>query len=171
MPVTTAPPAPPGSAPRDRVLSEQVDAVMAAARVLVAVIAASVAQVEREVSLPELRVLVLASTRGSLTCAEVGAELGVHASNATRRVDRLVDAGLLHRRPSPSDRRYVEVTLTERGADLVNRVMTHRRRAVEQVLAAVAPRRRASIAPALAAFAAAGGEVVDGSVWPQGPWT
>ncbi|WP_354263237.1 MarR family transcriptional regulator [Arthrobacter sp. OAP107] len=44
---------------------------------------------------PQLRVLVLIHTRGPQNPGGVAAELGVHASNATRVCDRLVAAELL----------------------------------------------------------------------------
>lgn len=46
-----------------RELARQVDAVMAAARVLVSVVASSVAEVEDRVTLPQLRVLVMLATQ------------------------------------------------------------------------------------------------------------
>lgn len=144
--------------------------MMAAARVLVGVIAQSVAQVEDEVTLPQLRVLVLAATRGPLSSSAVAQALGVHASNASRTVDRLVAAGLLARRESAGDRRYVELTLTPQGRRVVRTVMTSRRRAVERVLTSMPVTRRRALAPVLRAFAAAAGELGelgDDSVWAE----
>src|SRR5690348_8270443 len=99
----------------------QADAVMRAARVLVGVVARSVAEVEHLVSLPQLRVLVLVASRGQLNLGQVAEALGVHPSNATRTVDRLAVAGLLGRAEDPDDRRYLVLELTDAGHDVVQR--------------------------------------------------
>ncbi len=128
---------------------------MAAARVLVGVTAASVAEVEDQVTLPQLRVLVMADTDEPLTLTRVVESLGVHPSNATRTCDRLVVAGLLDRCDNPDDRRQVLLTLTAEGRTLVRQVMRHRRTAIEAVLRRMQPPARRRLADALAEFAAA----------------
>ena len=153
-----------GSAP---VATEEVDAVMSAARVLVGVIAASVAEVDDAVTPPQLRVLVLTASRGPWNMAALAEALQVHASNATRTVDRLVQAGLLLRRESPLDRRNVELTLSRRGQALVRSVMDHRRHALERVLQAMPADRRHQLVPTLLAFADAAGEPASNGMWPD----
>jgi len=90
-------------------LAEEVDAVMRTSRVLVGVIAASVEEVGSTVTVPQLRVLVMAADHAPLTLGAVAEGLGVHPSNATRTCDRLVSAGLLDRRDDPSDRRQLQL--------------------------------------------------------------
>ncbi len=138
--------------------TRQVDAVMAAARVLVAVVARSVAEVEDQVSLPQLRVLVMLATRGPLNLVAVAEALGVHPSNATRAVDRLVVAGFVNRADLPADRRNVSLTLTRQGRALVESVFEHRRAAIEQVVSRMAESKRKALPRALEAFAEAAGE-------------
>lgn len=147
-----------------------VEAVMLAARVLIGVSAQSVAAVEDLVTLPQLRVLVMVSSRGSLNLGAVAAGLGVHPSNATRAVDRLVVAGMLSRKDDPTDRRNLVLELTPEGRALVERVMSERRAAVAQILARMPASRRRALVPVLRAFAAAGGEVPADAVWSLG-WT
>ena len=137
----------------------EVDAVMTAARVLVAVIASSVADVEDRVSLPQLRVLVMLATRGPLNLVAVAESLGVHPSNATRAVERLVVAGFVDRRDVPADRRNVSLTLTETGSALVDSVFAHRRAAIKKVIQRMPPAKRKALPGALESFAAAAGEV------------
>jgi DNA-binding MarR family transcriptional regulator len=132
---------------------------MGAARGLVGVIATSIAALEERVTLPQLRVLVLADGDGPLTLPAVAAELGVHASNATRICDRLVVAGLLDRRDNPADRRQVHLALTRRGRDLLAEVIDHRRRTIAAVLARLDGPDRDAVASALAVFAAAARDV------------
>ena len=142
--------------------ARQADAVMRAARVLVGVVARSVAEVEDEVSLPQLRVLVLVASRGRLNLGQVAAALEVHPSNATRTVDRLVVAGLLERTSDPADRRYLVLELTERGHQIVERVMGYRRESILAVMASMPSSRRRALASALESFAEAAGERHDG---------
>lgn len=153
----------PGAADRadDGVDEGQVDAVMDAARLLVAVVAASVLEVEERASLPQLRVLTLMATHGSLTLGAVAAALGVHPSNATRMCDRLVAAGLVYRQDDPGDRRQLQLTLTASGAELVESVMAHRRAAVRRALAQMAEPDRARLANSLGAFTEAAFGLID----------
>lgn len=150
--------------------SRDVEAVMVAARVLVALSARSIAAVEDEVTLSQLRVLVMVASAGPLNLGAVAAGLGVHPSNGTRVVERLVKAGLLDRRDDPTDRRNLLLELTEAGRELVERVMDDRRAAIAAILEHMPASRRRSLVPTLRAFAAAGGEVPDPAVWSLG-WT
>ncbi len=151
-------------------VTREVEAVMLAARLLVAVSARSVAAVEDVVSLPQLRVLVMVSSRGPLNLGAVAAGLGVHPSNATRAVDRLVVAGFLSRTDDPTDRRNLVLELTPQGKGLVERVMDDRRAAIAGILERMPPSRRRALVPVLRSFAAAGGEVDVDAVWSLG-WT
>jgi DNA-binding MarR family transcriptional regulator len=147
-----------------------VEAVMAAARVLVAVSARSVAEVDDVVSLPQLRVMVMLASCGALNLTAVARGLGVHSSNATRACDRLVAAGLVERRDDPADRRNLVLELTEQGKLLVERVMDHRRAAIADVLSRMPPVNRPALVPVLQAFAAATSKLQDEDAWSLG-WT
>ena len=138
---------------------QQIDAVMRASRVLVSVVARSLAEVEDVVTLPQFRVLVMIASHGPQNLGSVAAALGVHPSNATRLCERLVVAGLVDRGDDPQDRRFLRLVLTDEGHRLVETVMQHRRTAVEKVMAQMAPSRRRTVAAALEAFATAAGEV------------
>lgn len=151
-------------------MHDDVEAVMAAARVLVAVSARSVAAVEDVVTLPQLRVLVLVASRAAPNLGAVASGLGVHPSNATRAVDRLVSAGLLDRIDDPTDRRNLVLTLTAKGQALVDYVMDQRRVAIAAILDRMPPARRRSLVPVMRAFAEAGGATLDGAAWSLG-WT
>lgn len=144
-----------------RVDEAHVDAVMDAARLLVAVVAASVLQVEERASLPQLRVLTLMAQHGSLTLGAVAAALGVHPSNATRMVDRLVAAGLVDRQDDPDDRRQLRLTLTDEGSDLIESVMAHRRAAVRRALAEMPADERSRFADSLRVFSSAAFGLID----------
>jgi DNA-binding MarR family transcriptional regulator len=155
-----------------RVSAAHVDSVMRASRALVGIAAASVAEVDDTVTVPQLRVLMMVATRGPLNLAAVAAGLDVSASNASRICDRLLKAGLLDRRELPTDRRNVTLTLTDAGKALVDKVTRHRRSAITRILRGMGARERERLADALDSFAAAAGEPFDDEhltlIWPQG---
>lgn len=155
----------------DRPSTDQIDAVLRASRALVGIAAASIADVEDLVTVPQLRVLVMVDTRGSLNLAAVAAGLDVNPSNASRTCDRLIKAGLLNRRDSPADRRNLTLTLTDAGRKLVDRVTKHRRTAIAGVLREMSAEDRDLLAGALEHFAAAAGEPSDDDaltlIWPH----
>lgn len=152
------------------VAAADIEAVMAAARVLVAVSAQSVAGVDDVVTLPQLRVLVMIASRSGVNLGAVAQSLGVHPSNATRLVDRLVVAGLLDRRDDPTDRRNLVLALSPDGRALVDRVMDHRRTAIAEILERMPASRRRALVPVLRSFADAGEETPKDAVWSSG-WT
>ena len=137
---------------------EQVDAVMLAARVLVAITARSMAVMEEQLSLPQWRVLVMVERDGPLNLGAVARGLGVHPSNATRACDRLVAAGLLHRGEDADDRRNLVLTLTAGGSQLVQTVIDHRRTDIQDALGRMPDQQRRELVPLLLAFAQAADE-------------
>lgn len=142
-------------------LGRQVDAVMRASRVLVGVVAHSVAEVEDLVSLPQFRVLVIIASKAPVNLGQVADGLGVHPSNATRTVDKLVTAGFVERADDPADRRYLVLNLTSAGHDVVERVMAYRRSSIAAVMTDMPQSRRRALASALASFAKAADQQLD----------
>ena len=148
--------------------ADDVEAVQAASRVLVGVAAQSLADIEDAVSVPQLRAMMILSTRGPMHLTALAEAMGVHPSNATRACDRLVAAGLLDRRDNPADRRHLLLTLTDAGRELVDGVMDRRRAAIGQILRAMPAADRAQLATVLTRFAQAGGEPQDTDLWAVG---
>ncbi|MBM7799121.1 DNA-binding MarR family transcriptional regulator [Microlunatus panaciterrae] len=141
-----------------RTTPHELDAVMRASRVISGIVAESVAQTGDAVTMPQLRVLVLVGTRSAVNTSAVAAELDIHPSNASRLCDRLVQAGLLDRRESSTDRRHVVLSLTSAGSELVSSVMDHRREAFRRILDRMQPREREQLRSALDRFAELSGE-------------
>lgn len=137
---------------------------MDASRVLVALIAESVAEVDDDVTPTQLRILVLVERAPGTNLSAIAEALDVHPSNATRAVDRLVRAGFVARTESERDRRNLVLSLTDDGAGLLQRVMDHRRKAFERVLRQMPADERSALEGALSAFARAAGEP-EGSPW------
>ena len=63
---------------------------------------------------------------GPLSLKELGELLIAEAGHPSRLVDRLVEAGLVERRPAEDDRRRVELSLTKRGRALEKRMLRAR---------------------------------------------
>lgn len=148
-------------------MEEQVQAVLAASKVMSAVVAESVTPIADHVTLAQYRALLIVAAQGPINLNAVAATLGVHPSNATRACDRLVEAGLLARMESSVDRRRVELSLTGAGRALINAVTARRKAAIERVLARMSPGAREDLASALAQFSAAAAGVLPGHL---GEW-
>jgi DNA-binding MarR family transcriptional regulator len=136
----------------------QVESVMRAARALVGITAASIAEVDDVVTVPQLRVMVMISVRGPMNLSTVADGLNVSASNASRICDRLLRSGMIDRTEDPGDRRHVTLSLTDDGAALLERVNRHRRRAIRTALNTLSARERTQLTASLDEFSAAVGE-------------
>ena len=155
-------------APDEVVAVEQVDAILLALQALVGVAAQSVTEVEDRVTLPQLRVLVLVASRGTMNLNALADAMNIHASNASRACDRLVSAGLLRRTESPFDRRNLVLELTEEGHLLIDTLVAHRREAIATVLQRVPDSRRRALVNAMRTFGKAAGESPAGQAWKLG---
>jgi len=81
-----------------------------------------------------MRVLVLLWTGEPLNLSTVADGLGVNSSNASRTCDRLGTAGFVDRGELATDRRYVALTLTEHGRNLVKELMERRQRELALIM-------------------------------------
>ncbi|MEV0223115.1 MarR family transcriptional regulator [Streptomyces sp. NPDC050704] len=133
-------------------------AVLTASRLLVAVSARSLAEVEERVTLPQVRMLVVLSTRGATKLVTLADLLQVAPSTAMRMVDRLIAAGLADRQTNPDNRRETLLRLTDEGRLTVADVTARRRAEIATIVERLAPKQRAALIEALTAFNEAGGE-------------
>ena len=140
------------------VSSADVEAVMRASRALVGISAASIAEVDDIVTVPQLRVMMMIETLGPINLSAVAAGLQVSASNASRICDRLLKIGMVDRGEDPADRRNITLTLTSGGQTLINKVIRHRRTAIRRALQQMTPRQRERLTAAMNDFALAAGE-------------
>ncbi|WP_413232542.1 MarR family winged helix-turn-helix transcriptional regulator [Mycolicibacterium sp. 120266] len=134
------------------------DALITASRLLVAISARSIAEVDESITISQFRVLVILSTRGPSNLSTLAGLLDVQPSTIGRMVERLVTAGLLERRPHPHSRRELVVELSARGRKTVRTVTMRRRNEIARVVQAMPVRQRHGLVDALTAFTAAGGE-------------
>ena len=128
---------------------------MPVSRTLIAIVARTLTEMEREISVPQLRVLVLLSSRGQLNLSAVAQHLDVNPSNASRTCDQLASGGMVTRTTDDADRRNVFLELTDDGASLVADLMTHRRRLVDGVVSRMSAADQRALAEGLEAFSAA----------------
>lgn len=138
--------------------AEQLDAMVTAARVFAGITAESIAQADAGLTLPQLRVLVLASQIQPLSPSDVAGALDVHLSTASRICDRLVRAGMLDRRDREDDRRLLALTLTAYGRRQLDDITAHRRQVFRRVLRRMEPGQRTALAQALIDFVEAAWE-------------
>lgn len=130
----------------------ELDALMRAARAFSGIVAASLAQVDDQVTPQQLRVLVVVATNRPANASTVSDALDLHPSSATRLCDRLVGAGLLDRRSDPGDRRQVALRLTDAGLRLLGVVMEHRRARLAEVLGDLTKDQRRDLERSLTLF-------------------
>lgn len=146
---------PPGSEDETEAM---VNALLTASRLLVAVSARSLAAVEEALTLPQFRMLVGLHTRGPLSLSLLAAELDVQPSTAMRMIDRLVAAGMVARKASPTDRRTSSISLTDQGRATVVQATERRRTEIARIVDAMSPAQRRGLIKALLAFTEAGSE-------------
>lgn len=142
----------------DESLDVITDALLTASRLLLAVSARSIGQVDETITIPQFRTLVILSNRGPVNLATLAGLLGVQPSATGRMVDRLVAAGLIDRLPHPTSRRELLAALTKRGREVVRRVTAYRRAEIAAIVEKMPPAERHGLVRALTAFTAAGGE-------------
>lgn len=142
----------------DESLDVITDALLTASRLLLAISARSISQVDETITIPQFRTLVILSNRGPINLATLAGELGVQPSATGRMVDRLVAAELIDRLPHPTSRRELLAALTSRGREVVRKVTEYRRAEIAQIVEKMPPGERHGLVRALTSFTAAGGE-------------
>lgn len=139
-------------------VDELVTALLTASRVLVAVSARSLAEVEETVTITQFRTLVVLDSHGEINLLRLAELLDVNSSTAMRMIDRLLVADLVTRRNNPGNRREVLLGLTRAGKRIVRQVTARRRSEITRIVTAMATDQRDTLVTALRAFAEAAGE-------------
>jgi DNA-binding MarR family transcriptional regulator len=147
-------------------LTNVVDALVSTSRVLVALTARSLGQLDVEITLPQFRMLVVLASHGPQRTVDLAVELGVQSSTVTRTGDRLVRKGMVRRaQRAGGDRRVAWIVLTEPGKELVGEVMRRRRSELARLTGTIDIPQPAAVAAALTALVEAAGEVPDPQWW------
>ena len=145
-----------------------VDAVLTASRTLVAVATQSLGAAAEDTTIAQYRALVVLASRGPQRMSDLAAALDVTPPTAGRMCDRLLRKGLIRRHRARADRRAVQVSVTASGREVVDQATARRRALIADILRRLPARQQSAVAGALAAFAAAAGEIPD-SQWPADP--
>jgi DNA-binding MarR family transcriptional regulator len=110
---------------------------------------------ENTVGLTPLRALQSLDRRGPSTVGELGDDLALVPSTASRLSDRLAEAGLITRRPAPSNRRSTLLELTDAGRAILDELVVLRVRAFGEVADQMSDEDRAALIQGAHAFTAA----------------
>src|SRR5450756_831211 len=92
-----------------------------------------------ELSYPQILVLYALLEKPTCMRSELSKWLKISHSVATRTVDRLVEKGMVERRHSDEDRRVVLVTLTSKGEEYVQRMISAHLEKMNKVFSKVKP--------------------------------
>lgn len=76
----------------------------------------------KNITVKQLKVMLILSQRGQETVTLLSERLGVHISTVTGILDRLVQQKLVQREEDPEDRRHVISRLTAEGNDVLHRL-------------------------------------------------
>ena len=139
--------------PTDR--DRATDAMLAISRTMTAIVARTLTEMSEEISVRQLRTMVLLSSRGPMNVSTIAEHLGVNASNASRTCDELVTLGMVARAEHDTDRRHILVVLSDEGAALVDRLMEARRRMIDGIIGRMDPGELEGLVRGLDAFSAA----------------
>ena len=126
-----------------------------ATRGLLALNVSVLEHMESSVGLAPLRALQSLDRRGPSMVGELGDDLGLVPSTASRLSDRLAEAGLITRRPAPSNRRSTLLKLTDAGRAVLDELVALRIRAFGEVADQMSNQDRAALIQGAHAFTAA----------------
>ena len=96
--------------------------------------ARSIADIDPDVTVAQFRVLAVLASAGPQRVADLASALDAEPSTATRLCDRLARKKLVRRQRLSTDRRTVQVLLSEAGQRLVDQVGQRRRAEVAKIL-------------------------------------
>jgi DNA-binding MarR family transcriptional regulator len=112
-------------------------------------------QMERKIGLAPLRALQSLDRLGPSLVTELGADLEMLASTASRLSDRLAEAGYITRRVAPTNRRATLLELTDAGRAVLDELVATRTRALDAVARRMSDADRAALLAGTRAFTAA----------------
>lgn len=120
-------------------LRETVDALLILMPLLtrrISAMATACKQGERSnATLPQIRVMTVASTRGKATVSAIADALELSRPATSELVDRMVESGFVTRGVNPADRRQVLISLTPPAARIVDEIVGQRRALLLDALA------------------------------------
>jgi DNA-binding MarR family transcriptional regulator len=131
------------------------EAMMPVSRTMTAIVARTLTEVGQDITVPQLRVLVLLNSRGPMRLSSIAEHLDVNPSNASRTCEQLASADKVRRSRDEDDRRSVVLELSDDGARLVADLMARRRQLIDGVVGRMSSEDQEALARGLDAFSAA----------------
>jgi DNA-binding MarR family transcriptional regulator len=116
-------------------------------------------EVEKRVGLPTLRALQSLQRLGPSLVTELGEDLDLVPSSASRLSDRLAEAGLITRSVAPHNRRATILELTDAGRAILDEVVTKRAERFQRVTEQMSASEREQLLNGATAFTAAYGRL------------
>jgi DNA-binding MarR family transcriptional regulator len=132
-----------------------------ATRGLLALNVSVLERIERRIGLAPLRALQALERLGPCLVTELGKEVDLLPSTASRLSDRLAEAGYITRRVSPTNRRATLLELTDAGRSVLDELISLRVQAFGEVTQRMSEPDRAALVQGTRAFTAAHRELSD----------
>jgi DNA-binding MarR family transcriptional regulator len=126
-----------------------------ATRGLLALNVSVLERIERRIGLAPLRALQALERLGPSLVTELGKDLDLLPSTASRLSDRLAEAGYITRRVSPTNRRATLLELTDAGRSILDELISLRVQAFGEVTQHMSEADRAALVQGTRAFTAA----------------
>jgi DNA-binding MarR family transcriptional regulator len=132
-----------------------------ATRGLLALNVSALERMEKRIGLAPLRALQSLERLGPSLVTELGDDLGLLSSTASRLSDRLTEAGYITRRVSPTNRRATLLELTDAGRAVLDELVALRLHDFGEVARRMSPADRAALVQGAQAFTNAARELSD----------
>jgi len=81
----------------------------------------SLADIDIDIKLPHIEIMTVLKEEGTLHPAEIGGKLQIAKAQMTHLVDKLVDLQLVERSFGETDRRTINITLTDNGRSFLEK--------------------------------------------------
>ncbi|MGE5560735.1 MAG: MarR family winged helix-turn-helix transcriptional regulator [Chloroflexota bacterium] len=98
-----------------------------------------------DITPPQFNALLTLSDHGSLTMGELCDHLYLACSTATDLIDRMERNGLIERQRDQNDRRVIRLRITERGQEIISKVIEARHQYLNGILEPVSPQEKEHI--------------------------
>lgn len=134
-----------------------------ATRGLLALNVSILERIEKRIGLAPLRALQSLERLGPSLVTELGADLDLLPSTASRLSDRLAEAGFITRRVSPNNRRATLLELTDAGHSVLDELIALRIEAFGEVVQRMSEADRVALIQGTKAFTAAHRDLSDRS--------
>jgi len=77
---------------------------------------------DADIAMHHLMIMNELKESGTLCCSEIGDAISIAKPQMTQSVDKLISIGMVDREPDTKDRRKINIRLTQRGRDTMERV-------------------------------------------------